>query len=470
MIAGIAAAFAVDDADVAALVALKAEGVKVRHHLALVDVLVQTAVRVGAGVLGILLGQGGKALFGLLAALILGLDLVDALQRGHAGLGRIGAVFARLGLDQDVAHRDGGIVVVFAGEEHDHVVAGAAGVLHHGRVARFAGGVAQEVGHVAQAAAGNGAAHGGGIGVKLGLDGGIQPLGGIGDVAAVLISGLNGLGGHARLQQGLVCDDVLCLAAVGGSLAGNGLGRDVVVGIVKEVARAVERGVVILQLLIGVGEGIGIALQRLVGKQTVRRETTHGGGVHAGAELGGEVVVEAGKAAGLGTLLGQGKLVFDLFELALVQGNAAGLGVVLHGGDLLHGAQRALQEIVAPGLSFLQHRAGLLAQRGDALRRVKPEEAGVGAVGAQEVGVLVEVVIAQLHGGELLLADGGGGGVLVDKSGVQKQDHDQQHGHEDRSDRPAALARGGLLRGLLLGEHFFIGARFARGCAVFSFR
>ena len=94
MVAGIGAALAVYDAGIARLVLGEAEVFKLFHHLTAGDILIQAAVGVGAGVLGILFRQRGKALFGLRAGLILCKDLLGTRPGSLLGLVAVGPVLA----------------------------------------------------------------------------------------------------------------------------------------------------------------------------------------------------------------------------------------------------------------------------------------------------------------------------------------------------------------------------------------
>ena len=358
-------------------------------------------------------------------------------------------------------------MVVVAGEEHRHGIARAVGGFDHADVARLARAVPEPVAQVAQAAAGHAAAHGGGAGVVLGLDRGVEPLGRIVDVVAVLVGHLDGLGGHAGLETGLLGGSGLVLGL--GALDGQGLGGDEVAGVIEEVAAALERGVVLLKLLVGEAQRVGIALHHLGGERALRHQVAGQADVDAGAVLRGEEAVGVGIAVGLGGLFQRGDLVVERGELALIERDAVLIGVVLQRGDLQEIVLGVLQEVVAPGLALFEHGAALLGQRGDALRAVQPEEGGVAAVLVEKAAVLVDVGIAQLRGGVVPAADGESRRVLVEKAGIEQDNDDQADRDQDRSDRPAAAALRGLFLGLLPGERFLVGAGLTRGRAVFSF-
>ncbi|CAN3994839.1 Thymidylate kinase, partial [Dysosmobacter welbionis] len=108
----VAGALVVNDAGVAGLAGgIEAPVVELRHHLALIDLLIQAAGGVGPGILGVLIGQRGKGVLGGVAGLPLVQDVLGLLR----GLGVLGGhivlialvILGELGglrLDQDVAH------------------------------------------------------------------------------------------------------------------------------------------------------------------------------------------------------------------------------------------------------------------------------------------------------------------------------------------------------------------------------
>ena len=137
MVSGIASALTVYNGGVAALpVFIKAEGVKLFHHLPLHDTVIKTAVGVGAGVFRVFLCKCSEALFGGVAVLPLLQNLFSLRLSSFFCFIGVGSVFRCLCLNQDMANCHGGILLFnliqrdFAGFLFQNLVVDFAGKLH----------------------------------------------------------------------------------------------------------------------------------------------------------------------------------------------------------------------------------------------------------------------------------------------------------------------------------------------------
>ena len=461
MVAGVAAAFAVDNAGIAGLVAVKAEGVELFDHLALGDVLIQTAVGIGTGILGVLLGQGREALLGLVAGLVLGEDFLGLGLGGFLGLVGVVAVGVGLGLHQDVADIRGLVVVVVTGEEDHHIAAAGVGI--DGHVALLAGGVVHPVG------GGNAAALNMGL-LAAGLPfggGGIDKAHGGAVALGYLVGVRNGAGFGGRGGDGLIGH------VTGGVAVGVGgfhaLGGNIAIGVVIVILRAFVALVLLLQLLIRVGEAVAQGLGGLACQHGGLISRADQPGVDAGAVVRGQHVVAAGVAVGPGLLLEAVKSAVDLRVIFIIKGEALLGGVLAQNGLMGQLMLGGVQEIILPGAVFiLHHGAGLLVKAADAVGGVQTEDAGILAVLVGKSIILV--CVAVVHFGDIVVfAAHGERGRLVDNAGVEHQHkHDHQH-DSDGADRPAEIIFGFFFRFLFQGEGLLVSAGFAGGLTVLSF-
>ena len=263
---------------------VKAPRVKGLHHLALGNAGVQAAVGIGAGVLGVFVGQGGEAVLGLIPGQVLAENFLGLCLRicpgliGDGGLAGGGAVHrGALRGDEDMAHIHGmgvlgqallgivglvGIEVLLhfllrgskAGIDLRVVAAGAVVQVPEGLIVRHRGSGAEVfVDHILRGAV---AILLGGL-LQIGLNGVQLILKLLGNLEAVLLGGaVHGLihppGGQGLLQEILLPGPVLHHAA---GLGVQGLGSvQAEVGGIRAVL-AVEilsrQPVVDLQLSIG---------------------------------------------------------------------------------------------------------------------------------------------------------------------------------------------------------------------------
>ena len=232
------------------------------------------------------------------------------------------------------------------------------------------------------------------------------------------------------------------------------------------VALAVVAGVGLLELGVGVGEGGGGGLERLGGQRVVEIGAAHQLHRDAGAVVGGHHLVGAAVAVGLGGLVDPREAGVDRGGLALVKRDAVGSGVIEQGLALEHLVLGGAQEVILPGP--LGEGAVLLIQALEAVGGIQAEHGGIAAVLVGKRVVLIGVVVADLGGGVVPVADGVRR-APVHQRGVEEQDQRDQHHHGDGADGPAALASGLFLRLFFEGEHFLVGAGLAGGLTVFPF-
>ena len=476
-------ALRVDHVGVAGLAGVvEAPGVEGIHHGALGDLLIEAARAVGAGILGVLVGQGGKAVLGGAAILPLGKDLVGlgpglvlpGLELGVVAVGfAVQAGFVHL--DEDVADVHGLGLIPVALVEADHVVAAGILVKKNGGVIGLTALVEEPVHKGAVRVAG--LVVGGVVGLVVGL----RQLGE--DTAGLILlietvgQGLGGLqrGGGLLLGGG---HGVAVGVGGGGGLAGDG--DHLIVDVVIAVG---VLGVLGVQLISGIGESRLIGVRIVLGQDGIFHQLFIGGHVHQlavdelqialGLEigaLGGVIAV----GAGLQGLHGGVEVclhgIVPLHALFL-RGGAEGLD----GGHLLCGL---IQEVVIPGAAVVGHGALLVLQ---ALAGVQSEVGEVIVIVADEALVAVDVVVLGLGGGVVFAVDGNGGDVPLGDAGLPDQgdDGDDHEGDGDQEiDGIAALGLpvllgflGGLgirIAGALLLLANFLFSRCAHSFSVLS--
>ena len=438
MVADVAAAGGIvgHDAGIAGLAALvEAPVVELADHLALIDLLTQAAVGVGAGVLGQLVGQGREALLGGVAVLpglegVLGLLLLAGLQLLQLGLVIVGLAVQAGGvhLEQNVAHVHGVVIVAAAAVEHQQIDGGA--VFHELGVAGLAAVVKHPLG-------GGIAAVGAGLGVGIGGDGLIFLGGLLGQDA-----GLDGLqrggggvlgllqGGGALLLGGLNGVAVGVLGGGGGAFEGDHL-------IVGHVEGVLVLLVVLLELLVGVLQAVDIILLIVGGNDGVLQDALEDLNGHVAAvEL--LDILSLALAGGLG-VGGQGLHGgVQLLLHVVVPGDVLFGGALLEHGDLDQALFGGVPEIGVPGhvVGHAQQGLGhvaeaLLGQGGGFAQAVI---GGILALGNGVIGHMVE--IADLGGGIGFALHGDGGGAPLDHVGVPDQ---QSGGHQHEHDGDAAV-------------------------------
>ena len=471
----------------------EAEVVELLHHLALVDVLIQAAVGVGPFVLGILLGQCGEALLGLVPGLELGQDLLGTGLRGFLRLVRVVAFFIRFRLDQDVADTGGEIVVVLAAEVHHHRVTG--GILFRIREDLNVTGLALGlhplcIGRIQAAAADAGALRG--LCLGLGLHGSREALrracrrcGGFGSlgvlrrlgifcglrIPAVLVSHHDGVGGRLRLGAALLVGnhlDGVFRTVFTGDRVLHGLGGHEVKVKVKQVAVAVQALVVLFQFLVGIGERAQLLVVRLLGKRHVQRRLADDLHCHAAAVVHGVELVGTAVAVAFGGLFHAGKLLVDLRDFLIGQADAVFSGILQQRTVLLHIPLREIPEVIAPG-SALGHAAFLIIESGQAHAGVQAEVGEVLAVGVDHVQIFIAVEVVDFCRGIFLAVGGQRRRRGIHQAGVEKQDRRDQHDDADRSPCPLSSRNCLLFRLFLGGDGLLVGAGLAGSDPVLSF-
>ena len=448
--------------------ALKAEGVKFLHHLALGNGIVQTAVGVGAGVLGVLLRQCGKALLGLVAGIKLGQDLLRLFLGGCFGLIGVIAVCIGLGLDENVADLGGGVVVIVAADKGHNSVALSGGILDHGHVSGLA--AAHKPFLIGtQAAACRTAA-------EAGLLACVYRVNRVGKALehilalGFLVGGHDLIGGLLGGGQGLFGNFLGGLFALGLRLNGDLGGFYGVVGVIEVIIRALKALILLFQLRVGVAQGFLILTVSLGGKSGLPGSVENDVAVHAVAVVGLKVIVGVGEAHGLGVALHAGKIGVDLRQLLFTEGDAVFPGVAHKSLILLDLSIGRLEEIILPGGTLLKHGAGLIRSPGQTAAGVQAEDAGVVAVLVDKGVILVCVVVIQLCGGVGLAVDGGGGGVGIEKAGVEKQDKSDKQHDAHSTQGPVAAALGSFLCLFLCGQGLLVRSGGTGGLAIFLFR
>ena len=452
-------ALGIDDVGVAGLAAVIEDPlVEGGDHGALGDLGVEAARGVGAGILGVLVGQGCEAVLGGIAALPLGQDLIGlGLGLVLAGL-ELGVIVVGLAvqtvlvhLDQDVTDIHGLDLVPVALVEADHVVGAGALVEEDVGVAGLTGAVKEPVHENAVGVAGL---------VVAGVAGLVVALGQLGQQAALLILGIEAVGQGLGLLQGgsgLLLggiDGVAIGIRGGGGFAGDGDHLVVDVVIVVGVG-----GVLAVQLVGGVGEAVLIVVHIVLGQDGVLHQLLIGGHAHELAvdelqvALGAEArALGAVVAVGAGLQGLHGGVIVRLHGLVPAHaGFLGGLAQGLDGGHLLGGL---IEEVVIPGAAVVGHGALLLLK---ALAGVQAEVGEVIVVVADEALVVVDVVVLGLGGGVVLPVDGDGGDVPLGDAGLPDQGDDAHHHESDghqQVDGVAALfllALLGFLGGLGIG-------------------
>ena len=459
------------NAGVAGLAAfVKAPVVEGADHLAGVDVLVQAAVFLGAGIGGLFRGQGSKAFLGCLALLPLAQQILGGLPGGSLLLVGVGGIAllvggAALKAGQNVADIDQGEPVVGGAPEIHNVVAGDGGFFvaglvgggggagQHHLVAFLTAAVADPLGDNGVHGIVPGVLHGGAGGIGVGIDGqsrdgGVQ-IGHAPDVftdqaVGVLLGGGSLFfvgGGVVQIPGGAQVVLVEGVGIVVGGIQGI-LGVDLIGG---------EGQAVLVGLLIGLG---GHIVPQVV------LVALHGGtlAVHGlQVILGLGVAVEARVDADV--ILGSGDLVLIL----LGQGVALGSGFPAHGVDGSGALGGGVHKVIGPGFAgFLV--VDLLVQ---GLTGVQAEQRQVGGVLGVEAVDGVDKVVAQLliahgfvahhHGNGFPLPGAGVGHGAVDayNGGSDDEDH-QNHGKADgiQPGLPILFVLRNLLFGQLCGVFF----------------
>ena len=359
------------------------------------------------------------------------------------------------------------MVVVTADEGHDGVAL-AVSVLNYRHIPGLA--AAHEPFLIgAQTAAGDVAAEGGFLTCDHGT-------GGVGKTLehlialSLLIGGHDLVGGFLRGGQGLLGNFLGGLLALGLRFHGDLGCLYGVVCVIKIIVYALKALVFLFQLLIGVAQGLLILAVCLGGESGFPGGSEDDVAVHAVAVVCLKIIVRAGEAHGLGIALHVGKIGVDLCQLLIAEGNAVFLGVVHQGLVLLDLDIGGLEEIILPGAAFLKHGTGLIRSPGQTAAGVQPENAGVAAVLVDKSIILVRVVIVQLRGGVGLAVDGGGGGVGIEKAGVEKQDKGNKQYDADGPQGPVAAAFCSFLCLFLRGQGLLVRSGSTGGLAIFLFR
>ena len=456
---------------------------KFTDHLALVYVLVQSAF---SAVGGIVCSELGEAVLGCLPGFPVGEQLLClCLCSGICGVGSAvrGAVLIRILIvlrrNQDMAHVDSVVVVFVSGQEVEDIV--AAVCVGDGRhVACFTGTVKEPVHKqgvdIIIAVAGMQ----GGVGVFIGrlgaIDGKFQSF--------VRITLLRGGGGDHRICVGL---RVLQCLLVNGSLLFLGdflrlfvlILRSSCLGLViagTEIVGAIGGcgvfcGILVilrLDLLIGKGalvlELVGILRSR--GAQPLISQI----GILAAALAVNlvEIIVEGLEAVVLD--LGLQLLQAVLYGLLAFSGKrvACGLRLIVNGVVKLCRFSGALHEIVRPCL------AGLLVidLLVNGLGGIRHKVAQIGAVVLIERVDRVVIIVAEFHGGQLVITGAQGNGMLgyglgPDDKAVEQPDADGQYQNEGNDADGSAPG----LSLLFLGSLYLLGALadFGQRRPLFSF-
>ena len=445
MVALVGVALAVDDAGVAGLTGgIEAPVVELGDHLALGDLGVEAAGGVGAGVLGVLVGQGGEGVLGGLAILplgqhVLGLGhglVLEGLEVSLIGLG-LGVQGAVVDRKQNVTHVHRVVLIPEAAAEGDHIVGRTGLILHHGGVAGLAGRIeqplAQSVGEIS---------HAGGVGVVgilVGLRQGLQALTG-------LEGGVHGVGLFLGLGHGvglhLVGDLHGVAVGIGGghgaadahALIGHlviGIGIFIVGG--SEVVQGIGQAVAVFGS-VSLGQHGGF---QLLGEDALRHQAAIGHG---------QIMIEGGVVAGGGHVVLQRLHGAVQFRLQLVRpGEAIGGRVIVEGLDGGHLLEGLIQEVVEPGLAVFAAGISLVPQ---ILRGVQAQEAEVVGVLAPKALVYLLEVVIDFSGGVLFIPDGNSGSTLLDDLGLPGQGdngHDDERHRDGSIDHVAALFRLALL-------------------------
>ena len=345
-------------------------------------------------------------------------------------------------------------MVVVAGNEYCNIVAVGGGVLRHGGVTGLA------AAHGPFLVRAEGAARGIAVVDALALlaglgDGGVEPFNSV--VALKLI-----VSGKYRVGLGLRRGDGLIGGAFVSVLTGDLFRRDVIVSHVEVIPLAVVALVVLLKLVGGVGEGVGVLAQRLAGEGGHGAHLGRDLAVDAGAVVGGKEVIDAGVA--LKRRVGAERRNVGVYRglLLIRKGDAVGRGVVVERLHLRELAERDVKEVILPRAA-VGHAAILCGKPRKPRGGVQPEHAGIAAVLARPGVILRGVLIVHLRRGVALAAHGHGRGVLVEEAGVEEDYRGDEQHHENGAYRPAALALGVLLRLFLRGEHFLVSASHTRG-------
>ena len=455
------------DAGIARLAALvEAPVVEPGDHLVLVNLLIQAAVGVGAGVVRQLVGQGREALLGGVAVLpglegVLGLLLLAGLQLLQLGLVILGLAVQTGGvhLEQNVAHVHGVVIVAGPAVEHQQIDGGA--VFHDLGVALLATLVKHPLG-------GGIAAVGAGFGVGIGADG-LIVLGRLGQELAALdllqgrVGGVLGLlqGSGALLLGGL--DGVAVGVLGGGGCAVEG--DHLIVGHVEGVLVLL---IVLLELLVGIRQAVDVVLLIVGGDDGILQDALEDLLGHVAAVELLEVLALA-LTGGLG-IGGQGLHGgVQLLLHVVVPGDALLGSALLEHGDLDQALLGGVLEIGVPGhvLGHAQQGLGhvaeaLLGQGGGVAQAVI---GGILVLGNGVIGHMIE--IADLGGGIGFALHGDGGGAPLDHVGVPHQQH-SGHQHEHNGNTAIEPVVAALLGPLLrlaggLGVHCAAGVEFLAG-------
>ena len=433
------------DAGVASLAAvLIAPVLEGGHHGALGHVLIETAVGVAAGILGVLLGKSRETVLGAVPA------VQDLLGPGQdhlvGGLLTLSQIQVGVG-DKDVTDIVVQSLVPLAAVEHRHIdVVGSVA----GEDLGVAGGPGLVKEPVAGSTGGVGQICSAGIGPAVLLSQGLQ-------VSALLIGGQQSLSvGHGLVHGGLILllGGLHSVALLVGGAGGRAVEGDVAA--VHDVVAVLVLLVVRLDFLVGEGDAVMVRGEVLVRQQVVLHQPLIDLRGHDGAVDGVEVGA-VGVPVGGGSLLHLLDVVLQLRLILLVQGHSLLSGGVQRRVDQAQGIHRFLLEVLVPGL--FRTAPGILVLQAGA--GVQANQGGVAPVGIQNILIGVAVIVAHVRRRVVLPVNGDGGAAALDDPGVI---HHQEDSHYHKYNGQSRVQDIGLpLSGLLLRRTGGLGVHAAAG-------
>ncbi len=367
---------------------IKAPVVEGGHHLALINLLVQAAIGLRAAVNGVFLGKLGKGILGSRARLplsqkVLGLCLGVLFQLGLLFVISVLALrdLAGFGLEKDVTHVYGLIVLTITLTERHHIIGRVVLVGQNGGVPGLTTAVKQPIHQ-----------HAGGIGTGLAIGIGhlVVVLGQIGhtlsglETGVQLVRGLLGRfqRGGTLLLGGIHTVSVGIRGALGGAADADAL-------IVHHIVGVPVGGVFGLQLLVRIGQAIVMALGKVAGQN----HTLHLGLVNTAAHGCAVNLLEVFDNTQVGSGGSGFKRLVIGVKLCLhgvVPDVALFLRLVVQRVDGRHLVNRLADKIIKPGLRII---AGI-GLRTQVLAGVQPHVGNIRAVLLDKVLIdIYEIVV-----------------------------------------------------------------------------